>query len=59
MITGKQLKELAAGLKDDAVVGVEDHLLIARDPESAGWEDEFDVGYLDPVDDYEAEDDEK
>lgn len=56
MITGKELKEWAASLKDDAVVGVEEHLLIARDPESKGWEDEFHVGVLEPVDEDEDED---
>jgi hypothetical protein len=49
MITGKELKEWAASLKDDATIGIEEDLLIARDPGSTGWEDEFDVGYLEPV----------
>jgi len=49
MITGKQLKEWAMSLADDAAIGIEDDLLIARDPGSTGWEDEFDVGYLEPT----------
>lgn len=57
MITGKQLKEWAESLKDDALVGVEEHLLIARAADSTGWEDEFHVGQLPAVDDDEENED--
>jgi hypothetical protein len=51
MIKAKELKDWLSVLKDDAVIGIEDNLLIARDPGSAGWEDELEVGHLDPLDD--------
>jgi len=54
MIAAKELKDWLNSLKDDAVVGIEDNLLIARNPGSTGREDELEVGHLDdPLDEYD------
>ena len=51
MITGKQLKEWACMLKDDALVGIDGSGIIAREQDSRGWEDTLEVGDLLCVDD--------
>ena len=51
MITGKQLKDFANNLADDALVGIEGELLIARPADSDGWENELEIGNLPAVDD--------
>jgi hypothetical protein len=50
MITGKELKDWANAFEDDAVIGIEDSMLVGRNTDSTGWEDELEVGNLDPID---------
>jgi hypothetical protein len=55
MITVKEIKDWIERLGDDALIGVEDDMLIARGLESEGWESELVVGELPAVDDIEDE----
>ena len=46
MITAKQLKTWVNTLSDETLIGVEDDGLIAREPDSKGLEEGFNVGFL-------------